>query len=68
MIDAIEKTLLEPNFECIRDTESFNEVLDKIEKGIGLEAITDFKIVNLKDVSKFIDDIMSAKINNNDEI
>ena len=35
-----------------------------VEKNIGLEAITDSKIVNLKSVSKFMDDILSGKINN----
>ena len=35
-----------------------------VDEDIGLEAITDFKIVNLKRVSKFMDDILSGKINN----
>ena len=35
-----------------------------VEENIGFEAITDFKIVNLKSVSKFMDDILSGKINN----
>ena len=35
-----------------------------VEKNIGLESITDSKIVNLKRVSRFIDDILSGKINN----
>ena len=55
---------MEPNFEWIRDTEAFNEVLDMVEKNIVLEAITDSKIVNLKKVLRFIDDILSGKINN----
>ena len=46
------------------DTEAFNEVLDVVEENIGLEAITDSKIVNFKRVSKFMDDILSGKINN----
>ena len=58
------KEIVEPNFEWIRDTEAFNEVLDMVEKNIGLEAITDSKIVNLKKVSRFIGDILSGKINN----
>ena len=65
VIAAFEKKeLVKPNFEWIRDTEAFNEVLDMIEKNTGLEAITDSKIVNLKRVSRFIDDILSGKINN----
>ena len=64
-IDAFEKKeIVEPNLEWIRDTEAFNDVLDMVEEIIGLEAITDFKIVNLKRVSKFMDDILSGKINN----
>ena len=35
-----------------------------VEGNIGLEAITDFKIVYLKSVSKFMGDILSGKINN----
>ena len=35
-----------------------------VDEDIGLEAITDSKIVNLKRVSKFMDDILSGKINN----
>ena len=35
-----------------------------VEKNIGLESITDSKTVNLKRVSRFIDDILSGKINN----
>ena len=36
-----------------------------VEENIGLEVITDSKIVNLKIVSKFMDDIiLSGKINN----
>ena len=35
-----------------------------VEENIGLEAITDSKIVNLKSVSRFIGDILSGKINN----
>ena len=34
------------------------------EENIGLEVITDSKIVNLKRVSRFTDDILSGKINN----
>ena len=56
--------IVEPNFEWIRDTEAFNDVLDIFEENIGLEAITDSKIVNLKSVSRFIGDILSGKINN----
>ena len=58
------KELVEPNFEWIRDIEAFNVVLDMIEKNIGLKAITDSKIVNLENISKFMDDISSGKINN----
>ena len=57
------KEIVEPNFEWIRDAEAFNEVLDIVEENIGLEAITDSKIVNLKRVSKFMDDKLSGKIN-----
>ena len=66
VIDAFEKKneMVEPNFEWIRDAEAFNEVLDRVEESIGLEAINDSKVVNLKEVSRFIDDIMSGKINN----
>ena len=65
IIDAFEKKeIVEPNFEWIRDTGAFNEVLDMVEGNIGLEAITDFKIVYLKSVSKFMGDILSGKINN----
>ena len=35
-----------------------------VQENIGLEAITDSKIVNLKSVSKFMNDILSGKINN----
>ena len=35
-----------------------------VEENIGLEAKTDSKIVDLKSVSKFMDDILSGKINN----
>ena len=35
-----------------------------VEENTGLEVITDSKIVNLKNVSKFMDDILSGKINN----
>ena len=55
------KEIVEPNFEWIRDTEDFKEVLDMVDENIGLEAITDSKIVNLKRVSRFIDDILSIK-------
>ena len=65
IIDASEKKeIVEPNFEWIRDTEAFNEVLDMVEENIGLETITDSKIVILKSVSKFMDDILSGKVNN----
>ena len=65
IIDAFEKKeIVEPNFEWIRDTEAFNEVLDMIEENIGLEAITASKIVNLKSVSRFIGDILCGTINN----
>ena len=40
-------------------------MLDMVEENIGLEAVTDSKIVNLKSVSRFIGDILSSKINNN---
>ena len=29
------KEIVEPNFECIRDTEDFNEILDMIEENTG---------------------------------
>ena len=65
IINAFEKKeIIEPNFEWIRDTEAFNEVLGMVEENIGLEPITDSKIVNLKRASRFIDDILSDKINN----
>ena len=65
IIDVFEKKeIAEPNFEWIRDTEAFNGVLDMVEENIGLEAITDSEKVNLKRVSRFIDDILSGKINN----
>ena len=74
IINAFEKKeIVEPSFEWIRDTEAFNEVLYMeafnkvlymVEDNIGLEAITDSKIVNLKRVSKFMDAILSGKINN----
>ena len=35
-----------------------------VEENIGLEVITDSKIINFKNVSKFMDDILSGKINN----
>ena len=35
-----------------------------VEENTGLEVITDSKIVNLKNVSKFMDDILSGKIDN----
>ena len=56
--------MVEPNFEWIRDIEVFNEVLDKVEENVGLEAITDSKVLNFKNVLKFIDNILSGKINN----
>ena len=69
VIAAFEKKeLVEPNFEWIRDTEAFNGVLDMVEENIGLEAITDSKIVNLKRVSRLIGDILSDKINNKYEV
>ena len=65
VIAAFEKKELgEPNFEWIRDTEAFNGVLDMVEKNIGLETITDSKVVNLKRVLRIIGDILSGKINN----
>ena len=60
----LKKKIVESNFKCIRDTEALNEVLDMVEENIGSEVITDSKIVNLKTVSRFIDDILSGKINN----
>ena len=35
-----------------------------VEENIGLEAITDSKIVNLRSMSKLMGDILSGKINN----
>ena len=60
----LKKKIVEPNFEWIRDTEAFNEVLDMVEENIGLEVIADSKTVNQKSVSKFMDDILSGKIYN----
>ena len=60
------KELVEPNFEWIRDAEVFNGVLDMVEENIGLEAITDSKIVYFKKVSRFKGDILSGKINKYD--
>ena len=63
IIDSFKKKeIVESNFEWIRDTEAFNEVLDIVEE--KLEAITDFKVVNLKGVLRFMDDILSGKISN----
>ena len=63
IIDVFEtKEIVEPNFEWIRDTEAFNEVLEMHEENIGSEVITYSKIVNLKSMSKFMDDILSGKI------
>ena len=56
------KKIVESDFEWIR--EAFNEALEMVEENIGLEVITDSKIVNLKSVSKFMEDILSGKINN----
>ena len=56
--------MVEPNFEWVRDIAAFNVVLDMVEKNIRLKAITDCKIVNLENISKFVDDISSGKINN----
>ena len=65
MIDVLgKKEIVEPNFEWIRDTEAFNEILGMVEENIGLQAITDSKIVNLKSGLRFIDDILSGKTNN----
>ena len=65
VIAALEKKeLVKSNFEWIGDAEAFNGVLDMVEKNIGLEAITDSKIVNFKRVSRFLDDILFGKINN----
>ena len=65
VIAAFEKKkLVEPNFECIRDIEAFNKVLDNVEKNIGLEVLTDVKVVNLKSVLKFMNNILSGKISN----
>ena len=47
-----------------KDTEAFNEALDMVEQNIALDAVTNSKIINLKSVSKFMDDILSGKINN----
>ena len=58
------KEIVEPNFEWIIDTKAFNEVLNIVEENIGLEAITDSKAVDLKSVLRFMDDILSGKINN----
>ena len=65
IIDVFEKKeIVEPNFEWIRDTEAFNEILGMVEENIGLEDTTDSKIVNLQSGLRFIDDILSGKINN----
>ena len=58
------KELVEPNFEWIRDTDAYNRVLDNVEENIGLEGLTDVKVVNLKSVLKFMNNILSGKRNN----
>ena len=64
VIAAFEKKeLVEPSFKWIRDTEAFNKVLDNVEENIGLEALTDVKVVNLKRVLKFMNNTLSGKIN-----
>ena len=57
------KELTEPNFEWIEDIDAFNRVLDRVDENVGIEAITDTKVVNLRDVRRFSNDILSGKIN-----
>ena len=54
--------LIEPNFVRINNTDAFNEVLDRANENIGTEARSDNKVISLKKVTKFLDDIMSDKI------
>ena len=64
MLHLKKKELREPDFEWINNTDAFNEVLDSVEENIGLEALTDTKVVNLKNVLKLMKDILSGKMNN----
>ena len=57
------KKLIEAYFEWINNTDAFNEVLDVANENIGIEARSDNKVFFLKKVMKFLDDIMSGKIN-----
>ena len=57
------KKLIEPDFEWIYNTNAFNKLLDRANENIGIEARSDDKIFSLKKVMKFLDDIMSRKIN-----
>ena len=59
------KELAEPDFEWIKNTDAFNKLLDRVDDNAGIEAITDTKVVNLKSTLKFLNDILSGKINKN---
>ena len=53
----------EPNFDWIKNADTINEVLDDVEKTTGLEVIIDNKIINLRKVNKFLNDILDGEIN-----
>ena len=53
----------EPNFDWIKYIDDFNTVLNDVEETTGLEAIINNKIINLKRVCKFLNDILDGKIN-----
>ena len=53
----------EANFDRMKYIEDFNKVLNDVEETTGLEVIIDNKIINLKKVSKFLNDILDGKIN-----
>ena len=53
----------EANFDWMKYIEDFNKVLNDVEETTGLEVIIDNKIINLKKVSKFLNDILDGKIN-----
>ena len=57
------KKIIEPDFECINNTDAFNKVLDRTDENIEIEARSDDKVFSLKKVMTFLDDIMSGKIN-----
>ena len=57
------KELAEPDFEWIKDTNAFHKVLNRVDENVGIEAVSDNKVFNLRKVARFLDDIMSGKIN-----